>query len=119
MNSEIVGNVTDVPWAFIFAHVDKAPRHPGQLYEAIAYVCFFAIIFLIYRKHKDRVGTGLYFGRCLTLVFTFRFFIEFTKEVQEAFEANLPLDMGQLLSIPLIALGVWAMVRSRHMKAAK
>lgn len=80
---------------------------------------FFAIIFLIYRKHKDRVGTGLYFGLCLTLVFTFRFFIEFTKEVQEAFEANLPLDMGQLLSIPLIALGVWAMVRSRHMKAAK
>lgn len=119
MNSEIVGNVTDVPWAFIFAHVDKAPRHPGQLYEAIAYACFFAIIFLIYRKHKDRVGTGLYFGLCLTLVFTFRFFIEFTKEVQEAFEANLPLDMGQLLSIPLIALGVWAMVRSRHMKAAK
>ena len=52
-------------------------------------------------------------------MFTFRFFIEFTKEVQEAFEANLPLDMGQLLSIPLIALGVWAMVRSRHMKAAK
>ncbi len=83
------GNVTDVPWAFIFAHVDKAPRHPGQLYEAIAYACFFAIIFLIYRKHKDRVGTGLYFGLCLTLVFTFRFFIEFTKEVQEAFEANL------------------------------
>ena len=119
MNSEIVGNVTDVPWAFIFAHVDKAPRHPGQLYEAIAYACFFAIIFLIYRKHKDRVGTGLYFGLCLTLVFTFRFFIEFTKEVQEAFEANLPLDMGQLLSIPLIALGVWAMIRSRHMKAAK
>lgn len=119
MNSEIVGNVTDVPWAFIFAHVDKAPRHPGQLYEAIAYACFFAIIFLIYRKHKDRVGTGLYFGLCLTLVFTFRFFIEFTKEVQEAFEANLPLDMGQLLSIPLIALGVWAMVHSRHMKAAK
>ena len=65
------------------------------------------------------MGTGLYFGLCLTLVFTFRFFIEFTKEVQEAFEANLPLDMGQLLSIPLIALGVWAMIRSRHMKAAK
>lgn len=116
MNSEIIGNVTDVPWAFIFAHVDKVPRHPGQLYEAIAYACFFVIIFMVYKRHKDRVGTGLYFGLCLTLVFTFRFFIEFSKEVQESFEAGLPLDMGQILSIPLIALGVWAIVRSRRMK---
>lgn len=116
MNSEIIGNVTDVPWAFIFAHVDQAPRHPGQLYEAIAYLCFFVIIFMVYKRHGDRVGTGLYFGLCLTLVFTFRFFIEFSKEVQESFEAGLPLNMGQMLSIPLIALGVWAIVRSRHMK---
>lgn len=116
MNSEIIGNITDVPWAFIFAHVDKMPRHPGQLYEAIAYACFFVIIFLIYKRHQDRVGTGLYFGLCLTLVFTFRFFIEFSKEVQESFEAGLPLNMGQMLSLPLIALGVWAIVRSRRMK---
>ena len=117
MNSEIIGNVTDVPWAFIFANVDKAPRHPGQLYEAIAYACFFFIIFWVYKHHRERVGTGLYFGLCLTLVFTFRFFIEFSKEVQESFEASLPLDMGQILSIPLIALGVWAMLRSRKAKS--
>ena len=59
------------------------------------------------------VGTGLYFGLCLTLIFTFRFFIEYTKEVQEAFENGLPIDMGQILSIPLIVLGVWAMLRSK------
>lgn len=113
MNSEIIGKITDVPWAFIFANVDKVPRHPGQLYEAIAYLLFFFIILAIYKKHPEKVGTGFYFGLCLTLIFTFRFFIEYTKEIQEAFEAGLPIDMGQILSIPLVALGVWAMVTSR------
>ena len=113
MNSEIIGRVTDVPWAFIFERVDQYPRHPGQLYEAIAYLVFFVVIFLIYRKHPEKVGTGLYFGLCLTLIFTFRFAIEYTKEVQEAFEAGLPIDMGQILSLPLIAIGVWAILRSR------
>lgn len=116
MNSEIIGKVTDVPWAFIFANVDKAPRHPGQLYEALAYLCFFFVILLVYKRHTEKVGTGLYFGLCLTLVFTFRFFIEYTKEVQEAFEAALPIDMGQILSLPLIALGVWAMTRKPRQK---
>lgn len=118
MNSEIIGKITDVPWAFIFANVDKAPRHPGQLYEAIAYAVFFFIIFAIYWKHKDRVGTGLYFGLCLMLIFSFRFVIEYTKEVQEAFEAGLPIDMGQILSIPLIVLGLWSIVSSRKRKGA-
>ena len=113
MNSEIIGKETDVPWAFIFANVDQAPRHPGQLYEALFYLFTFIVILLIYRKHPEKVGTGFYFGLCLTMIFTFRFFIEYTKEIQEAFEAGLPIDMGQILSLPLIALGVWAMVRSR------
>ena len=105
MNSEIIGKVTDVPWAFIFANVDKAPRHPGQLYEAIAYLCFFLLILAVYKKYPQKVGSGLYFGLCLFLIFTFRFFIEYTKEVQEAFEAGLTLDMGQILSIPFILIG--------------
>ena len=113
MNSEIIGKVTDVPWAFVFERVDTYPRHPGQLYEAIAYFLFFFIILYIYKKKPEKVGTGLYFGLCLTLIFTFRFFIEYTKEIQEAFEAALPIDMGQILSIPLIALGVWSMWRSQ------
>ena len=113
MNSEIIGKVTDVPWAFVFYDVDTYPRHPGQLYEAIAYFVFFWVIFLIYRKYPKKVGTGLYFGLCLALIFTFRFFIEYTKEVQVDFEAGLPIDMGQILSIPFIALGIWSVMRSR------
>ena len=109
MNSEIIGKVTDVPWAFIFERVDQAPRHPGQLYEAIAYAIFFIISWVLYRP--DRVGTGFFFGLCLFYIFTFRFFIEYTKEIQEAFEASLPLDMGQILSIPFIAIGAWFMVK--------
>ena len=115
MNSEIIGKVTDVPWAFIFERVDQYPRHPGQLYAAIAYACFFLIIYMVYRKKgPETVGSGLYFGLCLTLIFTFRFLIEYTKEIQEAFEAGLPIDMGQILSIPFIAIGLWAMRRSRR-----
>ena len=113
MNSEIIGKVTDVPWVFIFYDVDTQPRHPGQLYEAIAYFVFFWIIFLIYKKYPKKVGTGLYFGLCLALIFTFRFFIEYTKEVQVAFENGLPIDMGQILSIPFIALGLWSIMRSK------
>ena len=102
MNSEIIGKVTDVPWAFIFVREDQYPRHPGQLYEALAYFCFFLLILFIYKKRGPKRRTGFYFGLCLTLIFTFRFFIEYTKEIQVAFEAGLPMDMGQILSIPLI-----------------
>ena len=111
MNSEIIGRATDVPWAFIFERVDMLPRHPGQLYEALAYFLFFFVGWWFYRRRPERVGTGFFFGLCLTLIFTARFFIEYTKEVQEAFEASLPLDMGQLLSLPFIVIGVWCMVK--------
>ena len=58
------------------------------------------------------VGTGFYFGLCLTYIFTFRFFIEYTKEVQESFEEGMLFDMGQLLSLPFVAIGLWAMIRA-------
>lgn len=115
MNSEIIGKVTDVPWAFVFERVDAMPRHPGQLYEAIAYAILFFIGWRLYRRMPQRVGTGYYFGLCLAYIFTARFFIEFTKEVQEAFEASLPLDMGQLLSLPFIVLGVACMAGGKWM----
>ena len=113
MNSEIIGKVTDVPWAFIFEHVDSEPRHPGQLYEAIAYFVFFFIGWYFYRRKPEKVGTGFFFGLCLTLIFTSRFFIEFTKINQVDFEDGLPLDMGQLLSIPFIIIGVACMIISK------
>ena len=111
MNSEIIGKATDVPWAFIFERVDMTPRHPGQLYEALFYAALFFVGWAIYRRRPQRVGTGFYFGLCLTCIFTFRFFIEYTKEVQEAFVASLPLDMGQILSIPFVVLGIVCMRR--------
>lgn len=112
VNSEIIGKVTDVPWAFIFERVDMSPRHPGQLYEAIAYAIFFPIGWYLYRKHPERVGTGFFFGLCLVLIFTFRFFIEFTKDIQVAKEAAMTLNIGQMLSIPFVLIGLYCMWRS-------
>ena len=107
MNSEIIGKPTDVPWAFIFERVDMLPRHPGQLYEAIAYFCFFFVLWYFWRKKPQLVGTSFFFGLDILLIFTFRFFIEYTKEVQESFEQNMLFDMGQLLSVPFIILGAY------------
>src|SRR5574344_36868 len=116
MNSEIIGKVTDVPWAFIFERVDSAPRHPGQLYEAIAYAIFFLVGWFLYRHYQEKVGTGFFFGLCLTLIFAFRFFIEYTKDIQEPFEAGLPIDMGQILSVPFVILGLFCMFGGKWMK---
>ncbi len=116
MNSEIIGKVTDVPWAFVFEQVDMQPRHPGQLYEAITYALLFFIGWYLYRRMPQKVGTGFFFGLCLTYIFTARFFIEYTKEVQEAFEASLPIDMGQILSIPFIIIGIYCMKGGKWIK---
>lgn len=116
MNSEIIGKPTDVPWAFIFEQVDMLPRHPGQLYEALAYAVLMFIGWRLYRSHPQRVGTGFFFGLCLTYIFTARFLIEFTKEIQEPFEAALPINMGQILSLPFIAIGIACMVGGKWMK---
>ena len=111
MNSEIIGKPTDVPWAFIFERVDMIPRHPGQLYEAIAYFCFFFVLWYFWRKKPQLVGTSFFFGLDILLIFTFRFFIEYTKEVQESFEQGMLFDMGQLLSIPFIIMGAYFTIR--------
>lgn len=109
-NSEIVGKATDVPWAFLFVRnqqfAELVPRHPTQLYEAIAYISIFILLFFIYKKYKANTPSGLLSGLFLVLLFSARFFIEFFKEFQAAFESNLPLDMGQLLSLPMIAIGI-------------
>lgn len=116
VNSEIIGKVTDVPWAFIFERVDMSPRHPGQLYEAIAYAIFFPIGWYLYRKHPERVGTGFFFGLCLVLIFTFRFFIEYTKDIQVDFESGMLFNMGQLLSVPFIIIGIACMIGGKWMQ---
>lgn len=116
MNSEIIGTPTNVPWAFIFERVDMMPRHPGQLYEAIAYFFFFFVMLHFYKRTSKEVGTGFYFGLCMTLIFTFRFFIEYTKDIQVDFESGMIFNMGQLLSIPFIILGITCMRGGKWMK---
>ena len=114
MNSEIVGKPTGTDWGFIFVqNGEDFARHPAQLYEALAYLVIFAVILLIYRKHKEKIGSGFYFGFCIATIFTFRFFIEFCKEVQVDFEQGMTFDMGQLLSIPFVIGGNWLMLHSR------
>ncbi len=125
MNSEIVGKITDesLPWAFYFVQHDGPQnvvlRHPGQLYEAIAYALLFLLMVVLYKKWPQKVGTGFYFGLCLAYIFTFRFFVEYFKEVQESFEQGMLFDMGQLLSLPFIAIGVWYVVKGLHFQNDK
>ncbi len=118
-NSEIIGIPTDVSWAFIFTSVDDLPRHPAQLYEAIAYFIFFLILLIIYYKGIEKNKSGLLFGLFLVLIFTFRFFVEFLKENQTGFEAGMALDMGQLLSIPFVIAGFIFIAKSFNPKTKK
>lgn len=139
MNSEIIGRITDVPWAFRFLRSQEAlstlapdglplPRHPGQLYEAICYLIFFFIGWWIYKRSLNGlnslngskgsmflVGSGFYFGLCIALIFTARIFIEFTKANQEAWENDMLLNMGQLLSIPYVLIGVGIIIRAFYL----
>ncbi len=106
MNSEIVGLPTQLPWAFIFSHIDQTPRHPAQLYEALFYLIITLFLFLIWRSKKVSSYMGFLFGLGIFLIFLQRFIIEFLKENQVEFEEQLILNMGQLLSIPLILTGI-------------
>lgn len=110
MNSEIIGLPTTKPWAFVFARVDNIPRHPAQLYEALAYFFIFMTLLLLYRSRRRGLQNGFFFGMTLTLVFVARFFIEFIKENQVGFEENLAFNMGQILSLPYILIGITFMI---------
>jgi len=112
MNSEIIGYPTSVPWAFIFVRVDNLPRHPAQLYEAISYLLIFGLMFYLYKTKRERLQNGFFFGLVIALIFIARFFIEFVKERQVSFENNMQFDMGQLLSIPFIVLGIGFIIYS-------
>ena len=117
-NSEIIGKPANVPWAFVFTRVDNLPRHPSQLYESIAYFLIFIVLFYLYKNKYKELAKGYLFGLFLVLVFAFRFFVEFLKEVQEPFEAGLVLDMGQILSIPFVLAGLYLIWRAVKIKRA-
>lgn len=118
MNSEIIGVKTTMPWGFIFTSVDQVPRHPAQLYEALFYFLIFGVLFGIWSKYQNQLKTGYLLGWGLILVFGQRFIVEFLKVNQVDFEEGLVLNMGQILSIPLILLGVLVLiyVNSKYFK---
>jgi prolipoprotein diacylglyceryltransferase len=58
MNSEMIGNPTTMPWAFIFKTIDNVPRHPAQLYEALSYLLIFASIFYYLQINSIKIGNG-------------------------------------------------------------
>lgn len=107
MNSEIYGKPTNGNWGIVFQRDDLIPRHPTQLYEAFSYLLIFVILFFMFKSsEKIKQKSGLIFGCFLTLLFLARFIIEFFKENQEAFENNMLINMGQILSIPFILIGL-------------
>lgn len=111
MNSEVIGIPTSVPWAFVFTRVDNIPRHPAQLYEAIACMILFVVCFYMWYKNRAVIAEGRVTGIFLVILFTLRFAGEFLKVSQEPFEDHLLLNMGQTLSIPFILAGFFLLLR--------
>ena len=109
-NSEIIGIETNVSWAFVFEQIDSVPRHPAQIYEALAYFFIFGINLLLYRRIGLTCYRGVLLGNTLVWVFVARFLIEFVKERQVPFEDQMILDVGQVLSIPFILLGIFLLI---------
>ncbi|MFZ4399479.1 MAG: prolipoprotein diacylglyceryl transferase [Bacteroidales bacterium] len=118
MNSEIYGHATNLPWGFVFVRDDKLliPRHPTQIYEALSYLALFFVLKWYYYKKDGMPNNGLLFGTFLIVLFSMRFAIEFLKESQVAFENSMPLNMGQLLSIPFIIAGIIIVILARKNK---
>lgn len=119
MNSEIVGLPTNMPWGFRFVNSDlpnpELPRHPAQLYEAICYLFSFFVLMYLYWRTNVKKKMGFIFGAFLLLIFSARFIIEFAKEVQEPWEAGMALNMGQILSIPFILVGIFMLWYSKKL----
>jgi len=115
MNSEIYGHTTSLPWGVFFVRssevlsgVEKLePKHPTQVYEALFYLGVFAVLMWYYfrEKNKQLLNREFMIGFLLASIFVFRFFIEFLKNDQVDFESNMAINMGQILSIPFVAIG--------------
>lgn len=106
MNSEIYGKPTNGHWGVIFQRDDLIPRHPTQLYEAFSYLLIFGILLFIYKKKTIEKSNGLILGVFLIIFFSVRFIIEFFKENQVGFENEMAINMGQILSMPFIIVGL-------------
>lgn len=113
-NSEILGVPTDLPWGFVFERIDDTVRHPVQLYESLSYFLIFVLLWGLYRRWGEDTPRGLLIGLFFALVFGARIVLEFFKVEQVHFEVALPLglSMGQFLSVPAVALGLWLVWRA-------
>ena len=112
-NSEIYGDVTGLPWGFIFElRGETEPKHPTQLYEALSYTILGFVLLFLYKDRLDRLKRGTILGIFFIVLFGMRFLIEFIKEPQVGFEEGMVLNMGQLLSIPFIVAGAVLLVWS-------
>ena len=110
-NSEIYGDVTNLPWGFVFElRGETEPKHPTQLYEGFTYLLLGFALIGLYWKKLDQMFRGQFIGIFLIVCFGSRFLIEFIKEPQVEFEQTMALNMGQLLSIPFILLGIFFLV---------
>lgn len=116
INSEMIGLPTDLPWAFIFTRIDNVPRHPAQLYEALYCIALFFVLFYLWKTRAVRLGNGFIFGLFLIVLWTLRFIDEFFKVNQVEFEDHQLLNMGQVLSIPFIFVGVFLLFWSTKQK---
>ncbi len=106
-NSEIYGAPTSLPWGFVFQrNGETVPCHPTQLYEAGTYLLLGIALMILYWKKLDKMCRGSFVGIFLIVCFGSRFLIEFIKNDQVGFEAGMALNMGQLLSIPFVLLGI-------------
>ncbi|MBQ3711837.1 MAG: prolipoprotein diacylglyceryl transferase [Bacteroidales bacterium] len=116
-NSEIYGDVTSLPWGFVFdLRGETEPKHPTQLYEALSYLVLGLILLWFYWKRLDKTYRGFHFGWFLVGCFGMRFLIEFIKEPQVEFENSMALDMGQWLSVPFVVAGIAILVWSYSRK---
>ena len=113
MNSEIYGIQTALPWGIIFErNGETVAKHPTQIYEALSYLISFGVLMYLYWKTSAKNRPGLLLGAFFVLIFSARFFIEFIKEDQEAFEAGMRLNMGQWLSVPFVIIGALLVYRA-------
>lgn len=111
MNSEIYGDVTTLPWGFIFdLRGETEPKHPTQIYEALSYLILGIVLLSMYKFNLKKIYRGTFIGIFFIVCFGMRFLIEFIKEPQVAFEDNMVLNMGQILSIPFILIGIGFLV---------
>jgi phosphatidylglycerol---prolipoprotein diacylglyceryl transferase len=111
-NHEMIGKPTSLPWAVVFTLRDELPRHPSQMYEAFCYLAIFFAMRWIYNRYNATPPAGLLLGFFFVTIFGARFIIEFSKENQVLFEQLLPINMGQILSVPLVLLGSWLIWRA-------